>query len=180
MPCYGQVEILSLSTFVAIDFETATRRLDSACAVGLAACCEAQVVLSRSYMIRPPRRRFTFTRLHGIAWDDVRDAPTFEELWPALRGWIDRATFIAAHNAAFDRSVLLACCQRYGLRLPRRVFICTVALARSQWSLHPTNLSEVCRRLRIPLRHHDARSDAAACARIVLAAESNGWRPRRE
>lgn len=170
------IGILSLSTFVAIDFETATRRLDSACSVGLAACCEGQVVLSRSYVIRPPHRRFTFTRLHGIAWGDVRHAPTFEELWPMLRGWIDGAEFIAAHNAMFDRGVLLACCQRYGLRLPRRAFTCTVELARSRWRFHPTNLSEVCRRLRIPLRHHDARSDAVACARIVLAAESGGWR----
>ena len=78
----------------------------------------------------------------------------------------------------FDRSVLLACCRRYGLRPPRSDFICTVELARSRWGLHPTNLSEVCRRLRIPLTHHDAKSDAVACAGIVLAAESDGWRFR--
>ena len=168
-----------MSTFVAIDFETASARRDSACAVGLAAGCAGRVVLSRTYLIRPPTAQFTFTRLHGLDWDAVRDAPTFAELWPTLRTWIEDAEFIAAHNAPFDRSVLHACCARYRLRPPRARFTCTVQLARAQWRIRPTKLADVCGRLRIPLRHHDAGSDAVACARIVLAAEADGWRARR-
>ena len=95
-----------MTTFVAIDFETATHRRDSACAVGLAAGCNGRVVLARTYLIRPPTAQFTFTDLHGLDWEDVRDAPTFGDLWPTLRAWIDDAEFLAAHNAAFDRSVL--------------------------------------------------------------------------
>ena len=171
--------MLETTPFVAIDFETATVRRDSACAVGLAAGSGGRVVLSRTYLIRPPVARFTFTSLHGLRWDDVRDAPTFADLWPALRGWIDDAAFVAAHNARFDRGVLHACCARYRLRPPRARFTCTVQLARARWGIRPTKLPDVCRRLRIPLRHHDPGSDAAACARIVLAAEADGWRARR-
>ena len=166
-----------MSTFVAIDFETATTRRDSACAVGLAAGCNGRVVLARTYLIRPPTAQFTFTDLHGLDWEDVHDAPTFAELWPTLRAWIDDAAFVAAHNAPFDRSVLHACCARYRLRLPRTPFMCTVQLARAQWGIRPTKLPDVCRRLRIPLRHHDAGADALACARIVLAAQADGWLP---
>ena len=166
-----------MSTFVAIDFETATTRRDSACAVGLAAGCDGRIVVSRTYLIRPPSAQFTSTDLHGLGWEDVRDAPTFAELWPTLRTWIDDAAFVAAHNAPFDRSVLHACCARYRLRPPRASFTCTVQLARTQWGIRPTKLPCVCRRLRIPLRHHDAGSDAVACARIVLVAEAAGWLP---
>ena len=166
-----------MTTFVAIDFETATHRRDSACAVGLAAGCNGRVVLARTYLIRPPTAQFTFTDLHGLDWEDVRDAPTFGDLWPTLRAWIDNAEFLAAHNAAFDRSVLLACCARYRLRAPRIPFLCTVQLARAQWGIRPTKLPDVCRQLRILLRHHDAGSDAEACARIVRAAQVDGWRP---
>ncbi len=166
-----------MSTFVAIDFETATTRRDSACAVGLAAGFNGRVVLSRTHLIRPPTAQFTFTDLHGLDWEDVHDAPTFGELWPTLRAWIDDAAFVAAHNAPFDRSVLHACCARYRLRLPRTPFTCTVQLARAQWGIRPTKLPDVCRRLRIPLRHHDAGADALACARIVLAAQADGWLP---
>ena len=168
-----------MSTFVAIDFETATTRRDSACAVGLAAGCDGRVILTRTYLIRPPTAQFTFTDLHGLDWEDVHDAPTFAELWPTLRAWIDAAAFVAAHNAPFDRSVLHACCARYRLRPTRTPFTCTVQLARTQWGIRPTKLPAVCRRLRIPLRHHDAGADALACARIVLAAEADGWLPGR-
>ena len=166
-----------MSRFVAIDFETASARRDSACAVGVAAGCGGRVVLSRIYLIRPPSGQFTFTDLHGLRWENVRDAPTFAELWSTLRGWLADAAFVAAHNASFDRSVLHACCARYRLRPPRTRFVCTVELARAQWGIRPTKLPDVCRRLGIPLRHHDAGSDAVACARIVLAAEAEGWRP---
>ena len=166
----------AMRTFVAIDFETASSRRDSACAVGLAAGCAGRVVLSRTYLIRPPSGQFTFTNLHGLRWEDVHDAPTFAELWSTLRGWLANAAFVAAHNASFDRSVLHACCARYCLRPPRTRFVCTVELARSQWGIRPTKLPDVCRRLGIPLRHHDAGADAVACARIVLAAQADGWR----
>lgn len=43
-------------------------------------------------------------------------------------------------------------------------------LARRTWGLRPAKLPDVCRHLGIGLRHHDALSDAEACARIVLAA----------
>lgn len=165
------------STFIAIDFETASARRDSACAVGVAAGCAGRIVLSRTYLIRPPSGQFTFTGLHGLGWEDVRDAPTFAELWPTLRAWIVGAAFVAAHNARFDRGVLHACCARYRLQPPRTRFTCTVQLARAQWGIRPTKLPDVCWRLGIPLRHHDAGADAVACARIVLAAEADGWRP---
>jgi len=34
----------------------------------------------------------------------------------------------------------------------------------------------VCNYLGIDLRHHQADSDAEACARIVMAAQAGGWR----
>lgn len=166
----------AMGTFVAIDFETATFRRDSACAIGLAAGSDNRILLSRTYLIRPPRPRFMFSDLHGLTWNDVRDAPSFAELWPTLRAWIHGAAFLAAHNAPFDRSVLHACCARYGLSPPRTPFVCTVQLARTQWGIRPTKLPDVCRRLRIPLSHHDPEADAVACARIVLAAKAAGWR----
>ena len=53
---------------------------------------------------------------------------------------------------------------------PAITFVCTVRLARRVWGLGRVDLPTVCRRLGIPLVHHDPRSDAAACARIVVAA----------
>lgn len=168
-----------MNSFVAIDFETANPERVSACAVGLARRDKGKITVARSFLIRPPSSRFEFTDIHGLRWEDVHHAPSFGQLWPNLLPWFDDAEFIAAHNAPFDRSVLQACCSMYGIRVPRLPFTCTVELARSQWGIHPTRLPVVCRRLGISLRHHDPGSDAEACARIVLAAEAEGWQRRR-
>jgi DNA polymerase-3 subunit epsilon len=164
-----------MSTFVAIDFETANRSRDSACAVGLVKCRDGEIVDTCEYLIRPPTREFLFTDIHGLTWNDVSDAANFQQLWPDLRQYLGEADFLVAHNAPFDRGVLNACCDSYGLDLPSFAFECTVQLARRQWSIYPTKLPDVCRELDIELNHHDAGSDAQACARIVLAAQREGW-----
>lgn len=158
-------------TFVAIDFETADPGRDSACAVGLVRVERGRVVARRSRLIRPPRASFTFSHLHGITWSRVAGEPTFRELWPTLKDLFDGAEFLAAHNAAFDRSVLQACCAAARLRPPPLPFLCTVHLARRAWGIRPTKLPDVCRHLGVPLKHHDALSDAEACARIILASK---------
>jgi DNA polymerase-3 subunit epsilon len=61
------------------------------------------------------------------------------------------------------------------LSRPSLPFVCTVKLARTVWSVYPTKLPDVCRHLKIPLKHHQADSDAEACARIVIAARNTGW-----
>ncbi len=157
-------------SFVAIDFETADRSLDSACAVALVKVENGQIIDRNYWLIRPPREKFRFTHIHGISWKNVADQPTFQELWPSIVGFIGGATFLAAHNADFDRSVLHACCQAAQVQLPRWRFRCTSRLARRILKIYPTNLPAVCARLGIPLNHHDARSDAEACARIMIAA----------
>ena len=163
----------SPARFASIDFETADRGGDSACAVAVITVENGEIVDRLYQLIRPPRREFEFTCLHGIEWEHVKDQPTFQEAWPLLEGHLKDAKFVAAHNAGFDRRVLNACCAQAGVIPPRIRFECTVALARKVWRSYPTKLSDVCRRLEIPLQHHHAGSDAEACARIVLAAMKN-------
>jgi DNA polymerase-3 subunit epsilon len=157
-------------TFVALDFETADYSPDSACALGLVRVENHRIVQRTYSLIKPPRRKFVFTYLHGITWEDVANQPTFGELWPSFSPMLDGLDFLAAHNASFDRSVLHRCCAAAGLDPPRIPFRCTVQLARQTWNIYPTKLNHVCDHLGITLKHHQAASDAEACALIVMAA----------
>lgn len=112
--------------FVAIDFETADYGRDSACSVALVRVENGHVADRVHRLIRPPRRDFIFTYLHGISWGDVKDQPPFAEVWSELAPFARGATFLAAHNASFDRSVLHACCRSSGLAVPSLPFVCTV------------------------------------------------------
>ena len=161
---------LDFNRFAAIDFETADYGKDSACSVSIVIAEKGKIVKKESAFIRPPRRDFIFSYLHGITWKDVAEHPDFTELWPKINKSLNKVEFIAAHNASFDRGVLNACCAMAGIIPPKVKYLCTMKLSRCLWGLYPTRLPDVCRHFGIPLKHHTAESDAIACAKIVLKA----------
>ena len=157
-------------SWVAIDFETATSARDSACALGIALACDGEVVSSGAWLIRPPGNVYDHwnIRVHGITPDRTAHAPSFAELWPELRCYLD-GSHVLAHNAGFDISVLRTLISQHGLETPELHYVCTVKLARRAFpQLQRHRLDVVCAHCGIPLRHHDATSDAAACANVAL------------
>ncbi len=164
-----------MSTFLAIDFETANYASDSACAIGLVRVENGEIISEESRLICPPSPEFYFTHIHGLTWGDVEFEPTFQNVWPDIETYFDGIDFLAAHNSGFDAKVLKSCCATYDLTPPTEEFICTVKLARGMWNVRPTKLPNVAHFLGLDLDHHDALSDSRACANIVIAAERDGW-----
>lgn len=159
-------------TVLALDFETANERRDSACAVGLAWIADGRVVRRRSHLIRPPEMRFSpgNIRVHGILPADVADKPGFAEVMAPYLADLSGGV-ILAHNATFDLGVLRAGLGRAGLPVPDFSALCTVQVARRVFPApEGCGLGKVARRLGITFEHHDAGEDAYACARIALAA----------
>ncbi|WP_255109145.1 3'-5' exonuclease [Synechococcus sp. RedBA-s] len=159
---------------MALDFEIADQGRDSACSIALVRVEGHSIVHRVQRLIRPPRRNFLFTHIHGISWPQVAEAPLFRDLWPELEPYLFGARFIAAHNASFDEHVMRACCHNASMPPPLQPYLCTVQLARKTWNIRPTKLPDVCRYLNLSLNHHDALSDAEACANIVLAVIRDG------
>lgn len=158
--------------FVSIDFETATGKRNSACAVGVCVVEEGEIAEVYSALIRPVYDEFSWfnTSLHGICLDDVIDEPDFEELWPSLHELIQDRPVIA-HNASFDISVLRSTLSHYDIHPPRLRYCCTCNMAKRLWprlSSHKLNI--VADHLGIELNHNDAGSDATVCAKIALRA----------
>ena len=164
-------------SFVAIDFETANNSRDSACAIGVVKVVDGEIAATDQRLINPQTNflRFFTDSIHGISAADVADAPLFDEVWTELAPLLEGADFFAAHNAPFDRSVLTSCCDRYGLRPPGQRFVCSCQVAKAHWGFKPATLNAVCERLGIELDHHQALSDATACAKILLAAAGEGY-----
>ncbi|MFA5832915.1 MAG: 3'-5' exonuclease [Bacteroidota bacterium] len=154
--------------FLAIDFETANRYSNSACSVGLVQVLHGNIAPKKTFLIKPPYEHFEFSHIHGISWDDVKKKGTFKDIWKKVLPFFEGIDFVVAHNAPFDKRVLQSCCSTYGIAPPEIEFRCTVRLSRSVLKIRPANLSNVCRQLFIPLNHHEAGSDAEACARIML------------
>ena len=156
--------------WVAIDFETATSSRASACSLGLVVIEDEEIAELRDWLIRPPGNEYDAwnIRIHGIAPDTTRRAPEFDEVWAEMAPYLEGATLLA-HSAPFDMGVLRASLRHYGLRVPPATYHCTVQLARRVWpALERHTLDRVCDHCGIELRHHDATSDAMACASIAL------------
>ncbi len=159
--------------YCAIDFETSCNAKASACAVGAARIRGGVVVDTFYSLIKPPEGMEIlpfFTTIHKITNEDVFDAPSFAELWPELKAFLGSDTLVA-HNAPFDRGVLTAALEYYGL--PDRVpfFECSYRHSRRAWPSLPNHkLNTVSRFLGISLDHHEALSDAVACAQIFVEA----------
>ena len=154
--------------FVAIDFETANYYRNSACSVGIVKVENNHIAKQECRLIKPPSDWFMFTDVHGLSWKDVENEPDFKEVWLDINHLLEGADFIAAHNAPFDRSVLNKCCKYYDISPPENRFICTMKLARKHLCLHSTALANVCDYFNIELDHHEALSDARACAKILI------------
>ncbi|MEQ8434779.1 MAG: 3'-5' exonuclease [Oceanicaulis sp.] len=164
-------------TLIAIDFETANEQRASPCAIGLSYIEDGRVVETEAFLIRPPEMRFSRwnVAVHGILPDDVADAPEWPELLEGLAPKLKGATLIA-HNASFDMSVLRQTCAWYGLDCVEAAYLCTVKGAQSAWPhVGSAKLNVLCEYFDIALKHHDAGSDAEACARLaILLAEHAG------
>ena len=154
--------------FLALDFETANNERNSACALGLAVVENKVITEQVSFLIKPPKSYFIHTDIHGITWDDVRNKPTFDQIWIDIKKYFKKIDFIVAHNSSFDRSVMKACCDYYGIKAPEKDYKCTLQLSRKMLNLENNRLETVCEYYGIELNHHNALSDTLACAKIMI------------
>ena len=164
-------EVLHSLNFTAIDFETANSNQNSACQLGVAVVKGGEIIEQKSWLIRPPSEWFQFSYIHGITWHKVANESDFGELWPQIRPYFENQV-IAAHNVRFDLGVLFALAKYYRFEQRSLLAMDSVLIARRVWPCLPNHrLQTVAAHLDIPLDHHDAASDAHACAEIIRRAQ---------
>lgn len=158
--------------FVALDFETANSRADSACQLALVVVRSGEIVDEHCWLVRPPRLYFSPRNIsiHGIRPEHVTRAPTMQGLWEKLQPLLD-GQILVAHNAGFDIGVLVASLAAFDIACPMLEFSCTRAIARRAWPGRSRyGLKPLGTWLGIDFKHHDALEDARCCAHIALAA----------
>lgn len=157
-------------TFTAIDFETATAY--HPCSVGIVTVENGIIIDKFVSLIKPPNNEYSpFTiRVHGIYPHHTANAKTFKEVFPEIQKRLQNRV-VVAHNESFDRNVLSKSMALNGLNYEALSigsrWECTVKIYKSK-GLKPTTLSDCCRAMKIQLNHHEALSDALACAKLYL------------
>ncbi|MEO6883247.1 MAG: 3'-5' exonuclease [Bacteroidia bacterium] len=148
-------------TFTAIDFETAQGKRWSICQIGLVRVENGIIKNKISILVQPPTNYYwdRFIDIHGITPEQTANAPTFDKIWEQVKPFIENQHVVAHNGFAFDFHCLKQTLAYYDLAEPKFKGHCT-------YRIFGNNLADLCEKYKIPLNHHDALSDAMACAKL--------------
>lgn len=162
--------------YIVFDTETPNSRNDSICSIGVSVV-ENGVICQERYDLVDPEARFDVfnVELHGICPEMVRFEKNFPLIWEELEP-IFNSGILVAHNAPFDLGVLGKLFRRYGISRTSDTYLCTVQLGRKCFPTAPNHrLNTLCDLLDISLDHHNAASDAHACAELLCRCMETGY-----
>lgn len=156
--------------FIAIDFETANNDMSSACSIGLVAVKNNEIAETFYSLINPGDIQFENSAINGITPNDVKNAPSFPEVWAKIKLYfIDN--IIVAHNAIFDMSILKNCLLKYEMDMPNFSYVCSIPFSTIACRGENVGRSLEARASHFDIEvegHHNALSDAVTCAKLVL------------
>lgn len=156
------IDFSSYINFTAIDFETANASLTSICQIGLVRVENGEIIHEWEQLVQPPGNEYHWgnSRVHGINRRMTASAPTFNEVWHLMQPYV-QGQHLVAHNANFDCSCLTNTLAHYQLPVVTFKRHCTV-------QIYKRNLAALCEEHHISLQHHNALSDARACALLFI------------
>lgn len=152
-----------IDTFTAIDFETAQGYRWSICQIGIVRIEKSKIKETKSILVQPPNNYYwdNFIDIHGITPEMTKNEPTFDMVWSIVEPFIINQNIVAHNGFAFDFQCLSKTLEYYGLQVPDFIGHCT-------YQIYRDNLASLCESYKLELNHHDALSDAKACANLFL------------
>ena len=153
----------TLQNYTAIDFETAHPKHHSICQIGLVRVENGIITRQINGLVKPPNNFYwpKFTEIHGINAFKTLTAPTFEQAWKYIEPYITDQNVVAHNGFGFDFHCLDKTLEYYDIKIPQYNRYCT-------YKIYKSNLPSLCKEYDIPINHHDALSDALACAKLFM------------
>lgn len=158
-----------MGNYTVIDFELANRHPSSICAIGLCYVKNNKIVKTYYSHVRPVP--FLMERgnynIHKIHMDQLKNAPTFDQVWNEVQMYFENTTIIA-HNIQQDSFYLREVLDYYGIAYPDCKMSCSFVLSKKL--LHDCTsfkLDGLASYFGFQFKHHHALEDALMCTRII-------------
>lgn len=156
--------------YVAFDFETANGQRWSACSLGAVKVVDG-IMVKHFYELIDPKTSFSpgNIRIHGITPQQVLGMPTYDEVIRRFQDFVGDAPVVS--HTQFDRGVIRAANERFGLRELGMDYFDSCQLARNLWrgKLPSFGLKTLCEQIKFEFNHHNALEDARAAAYVIQA-----------
>ena len=150
-------------SFTAIDLETSHNKRWSICQIGLVKVEYGKISEEVNLLIQPPNNEYKNINIsiHGITPEITKNEPTFDKVWHKIKPYIEGQPVVTHNGHSFDFSALKQTLDYYNIPIPHYEKHCT-------YRIFNDKLDSLCHKYNIPLNHHDAMSDARACANLFL------------
>ncbi len=146
----------------------------SACALGITFVERGVVLDTIQTYIKPPEEFSSFdpfnVSIHKIQPNQIKNAPTFDVVWEIIEKFHSNNDIpFACHYSGFDIRVTEALLRHYQIDFQEIKFYDTFTIAKKMWPEFSNHkLNYLAHKFDIHLDHHNAASDAQACALIAL------------
>ncbi|HRA74048.1 MAG TPA: exonuclease domain-containing protein [Flavobacterium sp.] len=158
--------------FLAIDVETANADYSSICQIGIAEFKNGEIIDKWKVLINPEDYFDPFNvSIHGISEKDVKNAPTFKQVYEELNNRLNGK--ITIHHMPFDRIAINRACDCYNLEHTSPKWLDSAKIVRRTWTDFAHSgygLSNIAKHLNISFEHHDALEDAITAGIVVVKA----------
>jgi DNA polymerase-3 subunit epsilon len=156
-----------IKDYISVDIENPNTRGNSICSIGIIIVKDNKII-DKKYSLINPEDRFDInnSKITGLTYADVKDAPTFKEYWKTIED-LFKNNIIVGHNITYDLSVISKALERYDIDAPVFNYYCTLKLSRKYINTNSYSLNSLCDLLKINLdNHHNALEDALASQQI--------------
>ena len=156
-----------IKDYISVDIENPNARGNSICSIGIIIVKDNQII-DKKYSLINPEDRFDInnTKITGLTYADVKDAPTFKEYWESIED-LFKNNIIVGHNITYDLTVIAKALERYDIEVPIFNYYCTLKLSRNFINTNSYSLNCLCDLLNVKLEnHHNALEDAKASQKI--------------
>ena len=158
--------------FFSLDVETANADYSSICQIGIVEFKNGVIIDKWSSLINPEAYFDSFnSTIHGIYESDIKDSPTFDEIYSFLKEKLDGN--IVVHHMPFDKIALNRVCSEYNLDFLNPKWLDSAKITRRVWTefaYKGYGLANISEFLKIEFKHHDALEDAIAAGLVVCKA----------
>lgn len=156
-----------INDYICVDIENPNTRGNSICSIGIIIVKDNKII-DKKYSLINPEDRFDInnSKITGLTYADVKDAPTFKEYWKSIED-LFKNNIIVGHNITYDLSVISKALERYDIDAPVFNYYCTLKLSRKYINTNSYSLNSLCDLLKINLdNHHNSLEDALSSQEI--------------